>query len=217
MTRTLAALATLLTLAAPALAGDGGSSRKSARFTGWFVPCAADAATLCPVVHSPADAPNSVVWSAPPAGLTFEWGTTRTFFYRPLLADQPEGSGTARELWGKHKSAPVAPGTTFVFGAEGDRARATPYLTVSGDAGGQLVDGTAFACASPAICAALRDRLAAGGPIAVTFRFSAPGASPLIVAEKIGPEAVPAVEVTPPPAAPAPPAAPLVPAPPAPK
>lgn len=206
MTRTLALLAALAASAAPALADV--QPRKSARFTGWFVPCDGAAAGLCPVVHSPADAATSVVWSAAPTGITFEWGTTRSFFYRALLADQPEGAGTARELWGKYKSAPVPAGTTFVFGGD---ARTAKTLSVSGDAGGQLVDGTAFACAAPALCADLRNRLAAGAPFAVTFRFEAPGTSPLLTAEKIGPDAAPAVEVKAPPPAPAAPVAPAAP------
>jgi hypothetical protein len=173
-------------------------ARTSARFTGWFVPCAGPEVKLCPAVHSPADAATASIWSTAPDGITFEWGTARQFYHREMPA--PSGSDPLRERVGKYKSIPVAAGTTFVFGGDGDRSKAAsaPYLAVSGESGGQLIDGTAFACATPAICAALRTRLAAGGPFAVTFRFEAPGASPMLVAEKVGPDPTPPVEVKPP-------------------
>ena len=71
-------------------------ARTSARFTGWFVPCAGPEVKLCPAVHSPADAATASIWSAAPAGITFEWGTTRQFYHRDLPAPAPGAAPAGR-------------------------------------------------------------------------------------------------------------------------
>ncbi len=103
-------------------------------------------------------------------GFEFEWGyNCRLRVLKQDVRNPPaDGSSVKYTLEEVLEKTPVAPGVGFQLLVE---PASDPELSISGPAGGTLIDGTPFTCVSSEACSRIGDALELGQDFTVEFAY----------------------------------------------
>ncbi len=161
----------LFVFAFAAACGDDEPNTETWLVEDYLVPCTGVGSQLCNSYETGGER-NLLYGSV--EGFEWDWGRDAEIVVRLEDVAEPEADGSSirYNLDEVVSTTPVSPGDTFEWVLFSLPPGDTPFLTVDGEQG-TLMDGRAFQCATPDVCASLGSELMPDETIRVTFEYGA--------------------------------------------